>query len=144
MKCQILLCIALDMFMLCAFLNVNYIPSCTDVSHLVAPVVHSEWDLISVLTRVGLIYISMGDAQVWLNMTKYCMSMIKYPQHLSSLPRTAEQIVDSIQYPTIPSALTHCSGRCWNNSGLRVTFGAFRGFCLRLMPMCPCVAATFC
>lgn len=144
MKCQILLCIALDMFMLCAFPNVNYIPSCTDVLHLVAPV-HSECDLVSILTRAGLIYISMGDAQVWLNITKYCMLMIKYPQHLSSLPCTAEQIMDSTQYPTIPSARLHIvQGEAGIIRASGLHFGAFRGFCLRLVPMCPCVSATFC
>lgn len=138
MKCQILLCIALDMFMLCAFPNANYIPSCTDVLHLVAPV-HSECDLVSILTRVGLIYISMGDAQVRLNITKYCMLMIKYPQHLSSLPCTAEQIRDSTQYPTIPSARLHI---VQGDAGIIRASGLHLGhsgvFCLRLVPMCFC------
>lgn len=65
MKCQILLRIALDISMLHTFPNINNIHSCSFTS-FTSTVVHSKWDFIHVWMREGLIYISMGDALVWL------------------------------------------------------------------------------
>lgn len=64
MKCQILLRIALDIFMLHKFPNIINIHSCTDVLRLVPPVFFRNGFLINNLTKVVLIYISMGDAHV--------------------------------------------------------------------------------
>lgn len=57
----------------------------------------------------------MGDVEVSLDVTKYHVND-KIIQACIFLPCTAEGIVDSTQYPTILSALTHCSGSRWNNS----------------------------
>lgn len=69
MKCQIFLRIALDMFTLRTFPNINNIHSCSDALHVLPPLLFIQNGIfINVLTRVGLIYIGMGDARVrWLN-----------------------------------------------------------------------------
>lgn len=56
-------------------------------------------------------------------------------------PLSAEVIMDSTQYPTIPSALTRGSGRRWDDSDLLVYTLGIRGFLLRVTQS---VSATSC